>query len=530
MWRKNSITKKKQRQFFIHTILGLAIILGVIVRYQFISHTKFPLNDGGYFFQMTEELVENNFRLPVYTAYNDGDIPYAYPPMAFYLIGGLHKFLNIPLISLFRYLPATVSVLTLPAFYLLSKKFLEDRFLRVAALYLFAMLPRSFEWFVMGGGVTRSLGFLFSLLAIKYIYELFSDAHQKKSPTILAAVFSGLTVLSHPVTALFLIFSTILIYLFRENRIGNLRKGFLLSVWVLAITSPWWGTVVYRHGWAPFLGAGGTGHVNWFEIKNLLTLNFEFENPFFLSVYGVFAILGVFFVRGKSVKQLSIALFIGYIVMPRGGVDLLSAYMALLAAQGVHAVLGGLPPGLSTRSSGLPDVIAEYSRAKVFLVFVFIYVFFAAYTYKYVQGKSSLHLTQSEDLAMQWIQRHTDNDAAFVVYPPRGERRFWWNDFRAEWFPALTHRVNFTTVQGYEWRGDEFSRRVSRYVDLYFCDPPGVDCVESWAEDYGLSVEYVYIGERGTKSALVRAFHREKNYVAVYINKETILFHNISEK
>ncbi len=46
-------------------IIGLLIIVaGISVRANFVSGSEYPMNDGGLFYTMTKELVENNFALP----------------------------------------------------------------------------------------------------------------------------------------------------------------------------------------------------------------------------------------------------------------------------------------------------------------------------------------------------------------------------------------------------------------------------------------------------------------------------------
>ena len=65
----------------------LAIAVGCIVRARPVLLADFPLNDGGLFFQMTEELQRAHYRLPMFTDYNALQIPFAYPPFGFYMAG-----------------------------------------------------------------------------------------------------------------------------------------------------------------------------------------------------------------------------------------------------------------------------------------------------------------------------------------------------------------------------------------------------------------------------------------------------------
>src|SRR5688572_1119349 len=75
-------------------ILLAAIIFGFVVRLILVfAGDGFPLNDGGLFYVMVEDLKANDYRLPQYTSYNGGQIPYAYPPAIFYLTGAASSLL-----------------------------------------------------------------------------------------------------------------------------------------------------------------------------------------------------------------------------------------------------------------------------------------------------------------------------------------------------------------------------------------------------------------------------------------------------
>src|SRR5512133_240620 len=89
--------------------LVLALVVGGYVRLVYVLASPFPLNDGGLFYQMTQELIANHFRLPAITDYNHLGIPYAYPPLAFYLTGLLSQLSGWSLLEIYRVLPAVVT-------------------------------------------------------------------------------------------------------------------------------------------------------------------------------------------------------------------------------------------------------------------------------------------------------------------------------------------------------------------------------------------------------------------------------------
>ena len=68
-------------------IAAIGIGLGFLVRFLHVTALGqgFPLNDGGMFYAMVEDLRAAGYALPAETSYNGGDIPYVYPPFSFYV-------------------------------------------------------------------------------------------------------------------------------------------------------------------------------------------------------------------------------------------------------------------------------------------------------------------------------------------------------------------------------------------------------------------------------------------------------------
>ncbi len=233
-----------------------AIALGALARLSHVLRSDFPIGDGGLFYLMIQELQGNHYRLPAHTAYNAAGIPFAYPPLGLYLTGLVAGLTGQPLIEVMRFLPVAFNLLTIPAFIGLSRAMLPSKAAANWAGLAFALLPYSFFWWFMGGGVTRAPGFLFAVLALWSGYLLYTRRQARYIwPTMAAA---GCTVLSHPPMAFFLAYSLgffLLAY-------GLHRQGVLHSLLVaggtLMLSAPWWATAIARYGVAPLLDAGGT--------------------------------------------------------------------------------------------------------------------------------------------------------------------------------------------------------------------------------------------------------------------------------
>lgn len=500
----------------------LAILLGTVVRLNFISGTDYPVNDGGLFYQMVEDLQENKYIIPRYTLYNQDEIPFAYPPLAFFFIAILNVITNISLMSLLRYFPTIISVITILAFYFLSREIIKDQILVGISTVFFAVVPRAFEWFVMGGGITRALGFLFAILAIQAIWQMY-EKNNGWGVVLKAAIYSGMTVLSHPETALFVVFTALALILYHGITKARILKSIWVAAGVLLVISPWIISIVRIHGLAPFVSAGGTGHDLWFEIKNLITLKFGFENGEFLSVFSGLAIIAVLIRKDKLTWSLFGMLVLGYVFFPRSGPNLLTIWVSLLAAIGLKEILL-LSAKMSTQTTELSDVIVANGKVKIILILLIMYLFLGAYTYKFIYGKDKLHLTNDIREAFIWIDENTAPGTSFMIYPSVESNRFWWNDYLSEWFPVIARRQSVTTVQGYEWIPELFEQKIFSYVYLRTCDRPGPVCVENWEKYNNQEIDFLVIDTDDERPDFVNSFGLNDDYTVFYENDRLVVF------
>ena len=160
-------------------LLFVALLFGAIVRFYPVITNGFPLNDGGMFYTMVQDLKSNGYALPQFTTYNHADIPFAYPPFGFYAAALLSALVPGSDLLIFLYLPALVNAFSILAFYLFAKETLNSRALASLAVMIYALAPRSFLWQVMGGGVTRSFGMLFLILMLWQATRLFREYKNK---------------------------------------------------------------------------------------------------------------------------------------------------------------------------------------------------------------------------------------------------------------------------------------------------------------------------------------------------------------
>jgi hypothetical protein len=423
-----------------------AVALGALVRVAFVSSSDFPLNDGGLFYAMTEDLRGSGFSLPALTTYNAADIPFAYPPLGFYAAAALAALTPLDTFDALRVLPLVVNTLTIAAFILLARRLLSSQTAVLAAAFAFALLPRSFLWLIMGGGLTRSFGFLFALLALHQLHRVYIE--RARSAFVLAALFAGAALLSHTEMAWFLAFSaTWMLTTCARNRRAVVDTA-LIGVGALVVSAPWWLAVLAQHGPGPFLAAGQTGSL----LSADAAVSFVVFDATSERLFPVMLLLGA--IGGIACLANRRWFLPGWLLLtalfdPRSFATVASVPLALLIGLAVSDVL---LPFLTQRRRlpvSLPDeAVAEGPRvaqssghAWVTPVVLGALVLYATLSALVSTSGTLVALSEEERDAMTWVSANTPASSRFVVVS--GEP--WEQDRASEWFPVLAERQSAAT-------------------------------------------------------------------------------------
>jgi hypothetical protein len=507
----------------------LAIELGSLVRLLPIAMHGFPLNDGGLFYQMTEDLIANGLRLPLMTSYNGGGIPFAYPPLGFYLAASLQLATKAPLLELVRWLPGLFSILTIPAFYLLARRLLSSSELATIAVLTFALIPRSHEWLVMGGGLARSPGMLFSILSLIQADRLLERPTWKNA--LLLGLLLALVTVSHLEMAWYTLFSSLLFWVFRGRTRNSFGGVALALAAAAALSSFWWLPVVATHGVTPFVQAALTGQHTLSSSAAVLT---NFTGEPFLGVFVLLGLLGAVVYIARRELLLPLWLFLTILLDPRAAGTDASAPLALLVAVAVTFVV--LPPlvepvrqprtvqdQLASPASGM---LAVPRRTRNMVVGALAaYGVYAALLAPFSPSSSIAVLRPGEVEAMDWIGVHLPRSAEFLVVSARTR---WESDPLSEWFPALTHQVSLATPQGQEWTGG-LAEAAERHQALQQCATRGLRCLEGWLAEGKTRFDYVLVATYPASSAiqtvaLVQGLERSQDYELVFSNPDAAVF------
>lgn len=497
--------------------LAIGLLLALAARLPFFRASDFPLNDGALFLQMAHEVATAHFTLPTHTAYNADGIPFAYPPLGFYLAAAVAVWLGVDLTAVLRYLPLGVNLLTIGAVYLLARALLDSRLAVCVAVIAFVGAPRSYEWLIMGGGLTRGLGFLWALLALAQARGMLERPTAGR--LLGCAGCAALAVLTHLEMGLFVVYSFALLLLVY----GRTRRGLAISVlWGLCLavfTAPWWLVVVQRHGLTPYLAASATA--GWYSLEESLedAVRFVFPPEPLLAVQGAFAAIGwlACLLRRELVAPLWLPLV--FVLTPRSAPTEATVPWALLVGSGVAEVV---VPGLLALARaelwarwdasllarpGAAAARGLYTLAPGLVGAALLGALTVPHWRDLQLSRGALDaMTPAEREALRWVAVHTPPESTFLVISPK---RGWEEDYVAEWFPVLAQRKSVLTPQGAEWLpGQVHGQRVCLHSHLKDDSLREVGALERWARQYQVHFSHVYVSKAPHGSVDVEPLRR----------------------
>ena len=466
--------------------VGLALFAGGIVRILPMLSTDFPLNDGGLFGTMIQDLVDSHFRLPVSTTYNGLDIPFTYPPLGFYVAGIGHQVFGLQITETLRAVPLLFSLAAIPAVYWLASGVLRSRSGGMLAALAFALLPRSYLVLITGGGVTRGLGFLLAIIALGLAWRLMQDRQPRWWAAGVLGLDGGLTALAHPQAAVFLA-TSILVFLPWAVDVRVSAGRLILSGLVgVAVLAAWLIPVIGTHGVEPLMSAIQSGQSGPEGLAQLVSLRFAELVVF--DVITIAALIGTILAFRRRAFTLPIWLVAIWVVDSRAGFTFAMVPLALLTA---YALLSLTPSWLPAAGSSPLSHVRKHPAGTAVMIAVLSALVLANF-YSGLRTSSPLHgLDPDQQSALVWAFDNTPDEAVFAVVTGG---TFWEDDAVSEWFPALTDRRSAATVQGYEWLGLEaWHRQQAAYDELQRCARDVLPCVVDWAEKYGLQVTHVFL-------------------------------------
>lgn len=508
----------------------VALIVGGGIRFYTVYRSGFPINDGGLFFSMVAALQDHAYVLPKYVSFNGSLVPFAYPPLGFYVTALVQATLALPLIEVIRWMPAFFTSITILAVYLLATQLLETRLEAGIAAVIFALLPRSITWMIMGGGISRSPGQLFMILTVFLALRLFRTGERKY--LWLAVLTSALVCLTHPEATIHTIALSVLAWSMHRNR-DTALKALQIAAGTILLTAIWWLPVVLEFGLAPFASASQTG------LHNPLFWLYFFAIPFsdepHLTLVIVLAILGLAVALARKQYFLPLFYVLPFIIEPRNAANVSAIPMAMLASLALNRlVLPALLSRTNDQSNQPSTRLYSHRLGSAFSLYLFA-VMLVGMLHFSVQ-LADKRVTDGNLEAFQWAAASTPPASRFLVLTGKTDL---FGDWTVEWFPTIAQRTSLTTIQGHEWiDGNYFATRTGIYQQIQECASrsDGLECLESVPRDASLEYEYIYVAKRTTRTnpapqglELVHSLADSPAYELVFENRDASIFRALTK-
>jgi hypothetical protein len=456
--------------------LWLGALVCIVAPFYFLPAVRypFPLGFAGLYALMAQEIAGARFALPLRIPYyGPGGIPFAYPPLAPYLMAGVTRLTGLPPFAYMRYASPLFSLLALVLAYLLFRKITKSDAASFLTVALVGLSPTVFGYNVTAGGVVRGLAQLVTLACLYALFRWLED--YPPSLPLWPGVLLGLTILTHLTNALFLVVAVPLTCVFSlslRKAVDACAKVFLVA---LIVSAPWWLHVLESFGPSVFLNAiRSHGTLN---VLTPLSIPFVIGHPIdsLRSMYGLMPVLfilvvlgvGAAIVRGKWF--LPVWLLLSLLILNEA--ERLTIFVgALLAAEVLAAAFRQLP---RRRRVMVPATLA------IAALFIYSCANPVRDILRTVPG-----ISQETISLATWFHQNTPDDATFIALGPPAQ---------SEWMAYLLQRTPLIGRWGSEWLGtyDTAAQIGDRAESCYTAqDWP---CVEQLLTAGGLEPNYIVV-------------------------------------
>jgi len=444
--------------------LGFTLILSFPLLFFTAFKYSFPSGFAGLYTLMADAISESGFQLPQFISfYGPGSMPFAYPPVGFYLMAFFTSVFNIPNFIYLRFAPPIFMWLSLIPLALLTFEISKSRSSAIIASVIVATAQRIFIIQGTSGGIVRGLAFLFAFLGL-YFFMLSLNPRKNIRFSLLSGLFIGLTALTHLSYVEFVLLFLIAYFFTHIFSKRVWRTLFIAGGVAMSFVLPWVFIMVHRYGWTVFLRAfqshGNDYFFSLFTNPQLIIPWFENSlRPIFGSqfVWGmiVLALIYSFF---SSNIFLSIWFFLLLIFTSEGDRFLISTGAILIGSI--------TKPLFNSLRTSIGNV--EKSWKPILFLIAYITIFYQ-YGWQSIAKSNEPVINSSSLEVANYIRTNTPDDYTYLIVAQADE---------AEWFPYLLQRVPVVASWGGEWKGT-YSQHLGWIHEVIYCKETGsLRCLE----------------------------------------------------
>lgn len=473
-----------------------------------------PLGIGGLYALMAQSIQNAHFLLPVRIPYyGPGGIPFAYPPVALYVLAALAKIPVTSILMWFRYMPVIMCALSLWPLYGLYRELLPSVSMARIATVLFATSPAWLAFDLWADGSVRAFAFFWGMLTLLLGWRAFASG--TRGHILGACVCFALALASHPEVAVFLGIS--LLVFAATCRPFGLRfiRAAIIMAGGTAIASPWWATVLMRTGAAPFLSSmhshgGVAGQLAPHLSDPVLALaaiiaQYAAVDALSVPIY-LIALLGFARCLRQGAWTMPVWTLVLCVLMPEG-----QRFIALGVAGAAAIPLEEIPRQVFARFVRSPT--RRHWGALAILGVAALYSSWHMWQWEFSVAPE---LTRPTMQAAQWLRVHSPHDARFLAVSDVQDQ--------PEWFPFLAHRTPVMGHWGAEWTPGYPRQTLLIASESQCAQSQSYACLRSLLRRQHLAPDYLVLMNRERLSRLQRQIGRQFVWHQVYANRTVVIW------
>lgn len=536
------------------------LLAGVLVELAYLLTHPYPAFGAGLYIRMAEQVSQHGYRMPVMIQGYAEPIPFAYPPLMYYVTAVIQDLTGAGPVAISRLLPGVVSIVYLVPFFLFAREVFGSPRAAGVATFILAVSPPVLQWHISAGGIVRAPAALFLITGLYTGLKLFTT--HRRSWLAASVVLFSLTVLTHPVYSAFFGLSYLWLYTCFDRTSRGLAEGAVVAGGAVVISAPWWARVLSIHGIEVLTGAAGT-HGGIGQRLPAVVLSFApapirqlspelmtgFQSteifalrPWMIDLFSVGTLLLLAWFALFMSASVSLAVTNDFRSSRRKmfltgwlGLTLLvlpqPRFLFLIGALIIPAVFYESLNPLATwlRRTDHVDFSLSPRRLEVIMLVVVVFaglttgMLYAGGQLDSHAGSSSLpqFIDAEDEEAMQWASENTHESAEFAVM---GDS--------AEWFPLMSDRSIATGPWGIEWLGGErYDEELERFGVLSTCNTE--QCVSEVLLEMEETPDYLYLPKdtytvRGMETTVpkttIERLADAPGYTVAYQNEDVIIF------
>jgi len=471
--------------------IGLVAVVWAVIYGTYLATHAVPAGSSGLYLVVSESLPRNGWQVPfVVDGVAQSPFSFPYPPLAVYLVAGVHELTGVPPMEILRFLPGILFGASLYPWYL----FVEELYSEEGALYatvFLATLPAVFVRQLQSDGITTSAAVVGLMVGLAVL----PTAFEQRRSAVVAGIAFAVTLLTHPSVAFFFGMTYFVYWSFEDRTLAGFSRGAGVFGLGVLLSAAWWVPAVLSVGVEPFLAPFGIGPLPLTENLKLLAVSgdgrllFTTTGAWSLPVLG-----GIYALVRREWWLVAWAL----VALVRVHNHFFSLVVALLAAV---AIAEWLLPSLREET----DVSARTIGALAIVVVVGVSLAVG------VVGVSGLGpgYAESERRAGQWLDANADENA--IVATGAGTSH--------EWFPYFSDRRAWAYQWGMEWSGQS-AVTVESQKRRRLTDCRSATCVDDVFDSYA-APDYLVVASDAVER---EGFQASDRYEVVYERRGVTIY------